>query len=473
MEITGFGYLVFFLCVLALHSLLTGRDRAQKAMLTLASYYFYATVDWRFTGLLLSLTLINWTAGEAVGRAQHRSAAKFAVTLAVIASVAVLGYFKYLNFFGGMLNSLSVWMGCSALVPLVKLLLPVGISFLTFQAITYPIDLYAGRLSKRASLSDFTLFMAFFPRLLCGPIVPAAYFLPQLQQPMPPVSDDQRFAGLALIMRGLVKKVLLADMLGSHLVDPAFSNPGAYSAPFVWLAMFGYSLQAYLDLGGYTDMALGAAGMLGYRLPSNFNRPYMATGIANFWQRWHITMSSFFRNYLYTPLSEAWKVPVAVNLLIVFVAIGLWHGAGWNFVVYGLIHGSLVSLEHVRSAARIKRGEPAPVYRGARLAMQLALVFTMVSMTRVLFRSPNLDTVGQFVSAMAGSWRGPFPLSVQAALALTAALFLHFSPVRWRDSFMEWVARLPAWIVGAQFASLVYLVTIFTQGSAAFIYYQF
>jgi len=364
-------------------------------------------------------------------------------------------------------------MGCSALVPLVKLLLPVGISFLTFQAITYPIDLYAGRLSKRASLSDFTLFMAFFPRLLCGPIVPAAYFLPQLQQPMPPVSDDQRFAGLALIMRGLVKKVLLADMLGSHLVDPAFSNPGAYSAPFVWLAMFGYSLQAYLDLGGYTDMALGAAGMLGYRLPSNFNRPYMATGIANFWQRWHITMSSFFRNYLYTPLSEAWKVPVAVNLLIVFVAIGLWHGAGWNFVVYGLIHGSLVSLEHVRSAARIKRGEPAPVYRGARLAMQLALVFTMVSMTRVLFRSPNLDTVGQFVSAMAGSWRGPFPLSVQAALALTAALFLHFSPVRWRDSFMEWVARLPAWIVGAQFASLVYLVTIFTQGSAAFIYYQF
>jgi D-alanyl-lipoteichoic acid acyltransferase DltB (MBOAT superfamily) len=474
MAITGSGYLIFFLCVLTLHAVLAGRHWLQKAMLTLASYYFYATVDWRFTGLLLALTLINWSAGAVVARTTNRHAARWAVALAVLASLALLGYFKYLNFFGAMLNSVSGWLGGGALVPMVGLLLPVGISFLTFQAITYPIDLYAGRLARPASLADFTLFMAFFPRLLCGPIVPAAQFLPQLQQQSAqPVSDEQRFAGAALIMRGLLKKVLLADILGAHLVDPAFANPAAYGAPFMWLAMFGYSLQAYFDLSGYTDMALGAARMLGYRLPANFNRPYMATGVANFWQRWHITMSSFFRNYLYQPLSTAWHAPVFINLLIVFVAIGLWHGAGWNFVVYGLLHGSMVALEHARTTARTRRGLPAPVYRGTRLAVQIALVFTVVSLTRILFRSPDLAAVGTFLGAMTGPLDGAFPLSPQAGLALLAALALHFTPVRWRDACMEWVARQPPWLFGAQFAGLTYVLAIFTQSATGFIYFQF
>ncbi|WP_395403808.1 MBOAT family O-acyltransferase [Pseudoduganella sp. UC29_106] len=473
MDISGFGYFIFFLCVLGLHALLAGRDRLQKAMLTLASYYFYATVDWRFPILLLTLTLINWGAGEAVGQAQDRRTARQAVALAVLASVAILAYFKYLNFFGGMLNGLSAWLGGGALVPVLKLLLPVGISFMTFQAISYPIDLYAGRLARRASLADFMLFMAFFPRLLAGPIVPAAQFLPQLQQAAQPVTDEQRFSGAALIMRGLVKKVLLADLLGAHLVDPVFARPADFSAPFVWLAMFGYSLQAYYDLSGYTDMALGAARMLGYRLPSNFNRPYMATGIANFWQRWHITMSSFFRNYLYNPLSSAWRAPVGINLLIVFVAIGLWHGAGWNFVVYGLIHGSMVALEHWRSTARQKRGLPLPVYRGGRLVLQIGLVFAVVSLTRVLFRSTDFAGAGGFFAALAGPLTGAFPLSPQAGLALLAALGLHFTPMRWRDAFMAWVARQPAWLFGAQFAGLVYVVSALSQGASGFIYYQF
>jgi D-alanyl-lipoteichoic acid acyltransferase DltB (MBOAT superfamily) len=474
MDISGFSYLIFFLVVLGLHALLAGRDTLQKSMLTVASYYFYGTIDWRFPFLLLALTLINWCAGEAVAKAgQDRRTARRAVVLAVVASVAILGYFKYLNFFGAMLNSLSAWLGGGALLPMVKLVLPLGISFMTFQAITYPIDLYAGRLAKRASLGDFMLFMAFFPRLLCGPIVPAAQFLPQLQQPAQAVTDGQRFSGAALVMRGLVKKVLLADLLGAHLVDPAFAQPGEFSSPFVLLAMFGYSLQAYYDLSGYTDMARGAAQMLGYQLPSNFNRPYMATGIANFWQRWHITMSSFFRNYLYTPLRGAWRAPVAVNLLIVFVAIGLWHGAGWNFVVYGLIHGSMVALEHVRSTARSRKGLPAPVYRGGRLALQIAFIFTLVSLTRVLFRSPDLAAVADFFGALTGPLNGAFPLSPQGALSLLAALALHFTPVRWRDDLTAWVARQPSWMFGAQFAGLTYVLAAFSQGEAGFLYYQF
>ncbi|NVD96874.1 MBOAT family protein [Massilia sp. BJB1822] len=472
MELTGFAYLVFFLLVLAAHHYLRAHGGWQKAMLTAASYYFYATIDWRFMGLLAAFSVINYSAGEVVMRARSPALRRAAVAAAVVASLAMLGYFKYLNFFAAMLNSVAQWMGQDALLPLVSVLLPVGISFMTFQAISYPIDLYAGRLQKTCSFGDFALFIAFFPRLLAGPIVPAAYFLPQLEQPVR-VSEDQRFEGLALVLRGVVKKVLLADTLGSHLVDPAFANPGVYSSAFLWLAMFGYSLQAYLDLSGYTDMALGAARMLGYRLPSNFNRPYLATSVANFWQRWHISMSSFFRNYLYTPLSAAWSAPAWLNLLIVFVAIGLWHGAGWNFVVYGLLHGSLVALEHLRSEARTARGLPAPVYRGLRLALQVALIFSIVSLTRILFRSESLAVAGSYLAAMAGPLDGRFPLSLSALLALAAAALLHFTPMRWREQLMAAVNRQPAWAFGANFAAITYLSIVFTRGNGGFIYFQF
>jgi D-alanyl-lipoteichoic acid acyltransferase DltB (MBOAT superfamily) len=472
-EITGFSYLIFFVAVLLMHQLLAGRDGWQKLMLSAASYYFYATVDWRFTGLLMGITVVNWLAGQVVASRASARVRRAAVVMAVIATLGILCYFKYLNFFASMVNSLTAWLGHGSLVPLVGVLLPVGLSFLTFQAITYPIDLYAGRLAKPASFNDFVLFMAFFPRLLAGPIVPAAYFLPQLQRKAHKVSNEQRFEGAALIMRGLIKKVILADTLGMQLVDPAFSDPNLYSTGYLWLAVFAYSLQTYLDLSGYTDMALGAGQMLGYRLPANFNRPYMATSVANFWQRWHISMSSFFGAYLYTPLRTAYRWPSWVNLQIVFVAIGLWHGAGWNFILYGMLHGTMVALEHWRNQRRRARGQPIPVYHGLRLALQIGFVFTLVSLARVLFRSTNLQEAGEFLSAMVTPGTGYFPLSVQAALAIMAALLLHWTPVSWRERFMAWVSRQPAWLFGVQFAALCYTLVAFSNSAASFIYYQF
>lgn len=473
MEITGFAYLVFFCLVLLLHSLLTGRDVAQKALLTAASYYFYATIDWRFLALLFGFTLVNWLAGEAVAASRKRRDARVAVALAVLSSLGVLFYFKYLNFFAGMLNSLSTWMGGDALVPLVGVLLPVGISFLAFQAITYPVDLYAGRLEKRASFGDFCLYMAFFPRLLAGPIVPAAQFLQQLQKPLGEVSADQRFGGATLVMCGLVKKVLLADTLGEHLVDPAFAQPGNFSSGFLWLALFAYSLQSYLDLSGYTDIALGAARMLGYTLPANFNRPYMAVSVANFWQRWHISMSSFFRNYLYHPMKEHWKAPVTIKLLITFVAIGLWHGAGWNFICYGLLHGSLVAFENWRSRRRRTRGLPQPMYHGGRLVARVAWIFLIVALARLLFRADDLEAAGAYFTLMLQAHGGASPLSWPGMAALLAACLLHWTPVAWRDQVHQWLGAQPAWRFGAQFAGLVYLLIIFSPGAARFIYFQF
>lgn len=473
MDITGFGYLVFLVVVLMGHHLLEGRHGGQKLLLIGASYYFYATVDWRFSGLLLALTLINFAAGKLVASTSSIFIQRRAIAAAVILSIGLLSYFKYLNFFGEMVNSLTGWLGTGSLVPFVKILLPVGISFMTFQAITYPIDLYYKRLDKPSSFTDFALFIAFFPRLLSGPIVTASYFLPQLQTKAPRVTHEQRFEGLALIMRGVVKKVLVADTLGASLVEPAFAQPGDFSSPFLWVALFGYSFQVYLDLSGYTDMARGAGSMLGYRLPVNFNRPYMATGIANFWQRWHITMSSFFRNYLYEPLSKAGWAPVYVNLIIVFVAIGLWHGAGWNFVVYGLIHGSIVAWEHFRGERQSGRGQGLRVYRGGSLALRITAVFCVVTFTRILFRSSDLTAANYFLDAMFRSVHGSFPLSGAGLLALVAASAMHFTPVQWRDRIMAYSAARPAWMFGVAFVLMLYITIAMTRGRGGFIYFQF
>jgi alginate O-acetyltransferase complex protein AlgI len=472
-NITGFGYLVFLVVVLGAHHLLRGRHAAQKWLLIAASYYFYATVDWRFCGLLLGLTLINYAAGGVVARAGSVVIQRRAIAAAVFFSIGLLCYFKYLNFFGAMVNAVTAWLGAGSLVPFVTILLPVGISFMTFQAITYPIDLATKQLDTPCSLGDFALFIAFFPRLLSGPIVTAAYFLPQLTMGAPRVSHPQRFEGLVLIVRGLVKKVLLADTLGATLVEPAFADPHAFASPFLWLALFGYSFQVYLDLSGYTDMARGAAHMLGYRLPVNFNRPYMATSIANFWQRWHITMSSFFRNYLYGPLTRAGYASVYLNLLIVFVAIGLWHGAGWNFVVYGLIHGAMVAWGHCAAERRVRSGHSVPVHRGIPLALRIAAVFFIVVLTRILFRSADLPAAAGFIGALFGSLQGSFPVSAVGLAAFAAAAALHFTPVQWGDRIMAYSEARPAWLHGVVLVLTLYMVMAMTRGSGGFIYFHF
>ncbi|MTW03211.1 MBOAT family O-acyltransferase [Pseudoduganella ginsengisoli] len=443
----------------------------QNLWLLAASYYFYMALDWRFAGLLSGLTLINYAAGACVVR--YPAKARLSVALAVIASILILIYFKYLNFFADVANSIAHVLHLNMAVPYVDVILPVGISFMTFQAITYPIDLAAGRLQKPTTLRNFALFMAFFPRLLSGPIVRAGDFIPQLERPHNEVESADRFSGLVLAGRGLAKKVLLADALGAYLVEPAFSDPATFSSLFLIIALAGYSFQVYLDLSGYTDMALGAARMLGYRLPGNFNRPYLATSIANFWQRWHITMSSFFRDYLYTPLSQAWGAPTAVNLLITFVAIGLWHGAGWKFVLYGLLHGSMVALGHYRTEQRTRLGIPQPILRGSALAMRITFIFSLVALTRLLFRSDSIDVAQTYFYNMLIPHGGEFPLTITATVALALGALLHFTPIRWRDMLMDRIAAAPTWQIGVAVPIAVYFLIVFNHGRVGFIYFQF
>jgi D-alanyl-lipoteichoic acid acyltransferase DltB (MBOAT superfamily) len=463
---------MFFLAVFGACLLLEKRNEQKKWLLLAASYYFYMSIDWRFSLLLLALTAINYIAGSAIAAQTDQKLQKAAMAIAILLSLAILFYFKYANFFISQVAGLLNFGFVDREQPLLNVVLPVGISFMTFQAITYPIDMYAGRFTHKASALDFSLFMAFFPQLLSGPIVRAAHFIPQLEDNAG-FNGQHMMEGIFMIVRGLVKKIMIADILALYIVDPAFDNPGAFSSAFLLVAALAFSFQVYADLSGYTDIALGTGRMLGYKLPINFNRPYLATSIANYWQRWHISMSSFFRDYLYEAIASWSWCNLYVKLLIVFMAIGLWHGAGWNFILYGFIHGALVGFEHYQNNLRREAGLPAPVYRGIRLVLRIAQIFLIVSLTRILFRGDDLSESLNYFETLLTSDASGFPLSWNAAAALALAAALHFTPVNWRDKVEEAYVRLPSVISAGGTVILMYTLTAVASGTTAFIYFQF
>lgn len=327
-----------FLGVLLAVVRLTRSYGARKRVLLAASYYFYAYWDWRFLSLLVLSTLINFYAGLAMGHAEGSPRTRRTLlAVSIASSLGILGFFKCYNFF---ISSLQV-----VLAPLgvhmgtLNVILPIGISFFTFQTMSYTIDVYRHHLSPCRSLCDFALFVAFFPQLVAGPIVRASEFLPQLSTEVR-MSRHDAFIGFRQFTIGLFKKAFVADHL-ALFVDYVFENAGVFSGLSTWLAVAAYGMQIYYDFSGYSDMAIGVARVFGYHLPVNFRSPYLATSITEFWRRWHITLSTWLRDYLYIPLGGNRKgtFRTYVNLLVTMVLGGLWHGASWTFVCWGALHG--------------------------------------------------------------------------------------------------------------------------------------
>jgi len=318
---TGVHFYLSLALLVACLSFLRGND-VKKTLLLAFSYYFYACWDWRFVFLLFGLTLGNFWLGQRMHSDRGRKT--LYMTASLVFSLSILGFFKYCNFFLENINSLAAFLGLESHIGLLSLVLPVGISFYTFQALSYTLDIYRDELEPTDSLRDFCLFVSFFPQLVAGPIVRASFFLPQLENE-PVITPRHISDSLYFILRGLLKKLVLADTLARHIVDPAFGSPSELSASFLFAGVVGYSFQVYLDFSAYTDIARGAAKLLGYELPINFDRPYQATSVSNFWQRWHISMSSFFRDYLYFPLGGSKHGNVYFNLILTFSAIGLWR----------------------------------------------------------------------------------------------------------------------------------------------------
>lgn len=479
MIFSSYEFLFLFLpLVLAGYYLLPARGRT--LFLTLASYVFYGWWDYRFCGLMLFSTLIDYVAGLGISRAQTQSGRKRWMVCSIISNMTLLGFFKYFDMFANSVNyGFSSILNSKFQIPNLHMVLPVGISFYTFQSMSYAIDLYRGQAKKARSFLDFACYVSVFPQLVAGPIVRYHELAEQLVEREHTVAKAAR--GAALFIVGLAKKVLIADAV-APLTGLAFdgSSPGFAEA---WIGSLAYTMQIYFDFSGYSDMAVGLGLMLGFRFPINFNSPYQAVSITDFWRRWHISLSTWLRDYLYIPLGGNRVGPIRtyVNLALVMLLGGLWHGANWTFVMWGAIHGTMLAFERFRGSA-----VPRFVWWGK------VQTFVLVCLAWVPFRSANM---GQALDIWAGlfglnglgeaiHWVGELPLGVGLGLLVFAMLLAFTMPNSWRILRMnESEESVP--VFGATWGTIVArtsailalfilsLGVLMVNSSSPFLYFQF
>ncbi|HET8821099.1 MAG TPA: MBOAT family O-acyltransferase [Thermoleophilaceae bacterium] len=459
-------FAAFFLIVFVLSWALMPHPSAWRPFILAASYFFYGWVDWRWVLLLMASSLVNTVAGQVIARSPSQSTRRRALIAAVAFDLGLLAVFKYLGFFVSEMDGALESIGLGSPLPLVQVVLPIGISFFTFQAISYVVDVYRGE-TRVASLVDVAILQAFFPHLVAGPIVRANELLPQLRTPRDPRTV---LAGPAifLIAGGLLKKTVIADELARRVVDPVYSDPAAHSAAELTLAFYGFAAQIYCDFSGYTDMAIGLALLLGYQLPQNFNRPYMALSLQDFWRRWHMTLSRWLRDYLYIPLggNRGGRRRTYRNVMLTMLLGGLWHGAAWTFVLWGGIHGAALSAE------RWARERFADVRLPAWAAW--LVTFHVVCVAWVFFRAPDLGTAFDVLGGLGLS--GPAPLvTLPLVLLVLGAVAIQALPPGWWRTAEAWLVARPVAVQGLLAGALIVAAdaAVGQEGVAPFIYFQF
>lgn len=451
-------FALFFALVFTLHWGLNRWPLADRLWLLLASAGFYAFWDARLCLLLGGVGLWAWGMGRLLAVGGRRW-----LWPGVAGVLAVLGLFKYADFFlaeiAGRFALLFGWQPPE----LLGLVLPVGISFYCFQAISYMVDVSRGDLKPERGPLNVVLYLGFFPHLAAGPIVRAAHFLPQLQA-RPDASRVPFIMACLLILGGLVKKLWLANTLAVELVDPAFRDPAGLSGARAVLAIYGYAAQIWCDFSAYSDMAIGVAALLGYHFPRNFDQPYRAASLREFWRRWHISLSFWFRDYVYKPLGgdRGGRWFTARNALLAMALSGLWHGAAWNFLLWGVLHGLALVLERLLGLEG----------RFGRIGGVL-ITFHITCLGWVLFRATDMDTAGAMLAALGQGGEGE-AITLWLVAITVAALALHFTPPHWPQRLEAALRPLPAWALGLSFGlALVIVLTLGPAGVAPFIYFQF
>src|SRR6059058_3184593 len=466
-------FVVFFVVVVLLYWSIRSW-KARKNLLVVASYIFYGAWNPPFAALLFSTTSMDFWLGARMAKAATARSKRGWLVASVCMNLSMLGFFKYGNFLLENFQWLLARIGIVYQPPHLDILLPVGISFYTFHSLSYTLDIYRGVLQPTRSLRDFVLAVSFFPQLVAGPIVRAGDFLPQLRHP-PRLKAGQFFWGLALMTLGLFEKTVLADTLLSGSADRAFDYTGPLVALDSWAGVLAFAGQIFFDFAGYSICAIGAALTLGFHLKDNFRFPYAAIGFSDFWRRWHISLSTFLRDYLYIPLGGNQVRPfrMALNLVIVMFLGGLWHGAAWTFVVWGLLHGSYLVIERV---FRIFFEDKPWANNLATRVLAGVATYAAVCIAWVYFRASDFTIASRMLAGMFGQHaHGDAILStremLQVALVTIGMISVHCSL---RDSNIEIaVARLPRWVVTAAWA-LMACAIILTQGASnAFIYFQF
>jgi D-alanyl-lipoteichoic acid acyltransferase DltB (MBOAT superfamily) len=480
-------FLVFLAIVLPAFWLLANRRTPRNTLLLAGSLLFYGAYEAWYLSLLVFSTLLDWYSGNAIHRARERGdarAMKWGLGLSLTGNLGVLAFFKYTDWVAESLQALvraldigvDPWLVRTRLLPefllddaTARLIVPVGISFYTFQTLSYTIDVYRGTLKPARNILEFGMFVAFFPQLVAGPIVRAADFLPQFDL-RPRHSRARLHEGLWRISTGLLKKVAIADVLGGYLVDPVYAQPELYSPLVHALALYGFAFQIYCDFSGYSDIAIGTSKLLGFDLVENFVTPYRSLGLREFWRRWHISLSSWVRDYIFFPLggSRGSELKVARNLMITMFVIGIWHGASLLWACYGLLQGAMMVLE--RFLERLRGGRPFPTTPLKR-AIAWCLTFHFIVVSCLFIRARSTDEL----VAMVGSYgpQGVDAIGHWAWWALAGAALTHFAPTGLVEAVHRAFLRAPTLVVGVVTGLAAGAVAVLVVGDTPYIYFQF
>jgi alginate O-acetyltransferase complex protein AlgI len=467
-------FLLFYTVVFLAYWILPWH-RVRVWLLLAASFYFYASWNKWLACLIVVSTSLDYSLARGMEASRSPRLRRLLVLVSVVANVGLLCYFKYANFFLHSLQEALHAAGARTTLPVLSVILPIGISFYTFEAINYTVDVYRRRVRAERSLANFMLFILFFPHLVAGPIVRACDFLPQVRRP-----KHWNWArvnlGVQLILMGLFKKLAIADRM-AQFADPVFADPSIYNTSALWIGALACALQVYCDFSGYTDMALGMAHLLGYRLAENFNMPFLAPNVAEFWRRWHISLSSWLRDYLFVPLggSRGGRWRTYCNLVITMMLAGLWHGAGWNYVLFGFLQGIWLCIHRAfRTWCTAKPRLAGLLESPPGTAFRVAATFSTLVCTLVIFRATSLDLGFRMLTRMATANPGSSAPMQPAGLGYTVAVVVLGHALGWRDNWKKLLARLPAPVLGFGYATVLSLALVLApSASRAFVYFQF
>jgi alginate O-acetyltransferase complex protein AlgI len=462
-------YFIFLICVFLLYWPLQRYRAASLAVLLFANYFFYAKWDLFYLVLIPAASFCDYLIGLGLGANRVQWQRRLLVTLSVVMNLGILATFKYMPF---LLRTYAGFSGRET--PEWHWTFPLGISFYCFQSLTYTIDLYRRDGKPVRSLLTHLTAVSFFPTTLSGPITRVLDLAPQLERQGKKLAESDSGRALFLIGLGLLKKFLIADYIAENLVNRVFDTPKLYTGMETLIAVYGYGLQLYYDFSGYTDIAIGSALLLGLKLPINFNRPYAAVNIADFWRRWHISLSNWLRDYLFFSLPghrSKWRVFAYLNLIITMLLGGLWHGASWTFVVWGGLHGAGLAVHHGWKALR---GGKKPAETGWKRWISVTLTVHFVLFCWVFFRAVSLENAGEILARIASGSVSFANVSAEVAWVILIAALAHYTPARWYQFAWLRYAASPFYAQAALLAALVGTIEfVGMTGAAPFLYTRF
>ncbi len=482
MTFTTLTFFIFLVIVFTLYWSLRNR-RAQNALLVIASYIFYGWWDWRYCLLMVAASFLDFFVGLGLNKTEVVWKRKLLLTCGLTGNLSMLGFFKYFNFFAENFQLAAAKLGWHVDPITLKVVLPVGISFYTFQTMSYSIDIYRRKMRGTSQLLEYLSYVSFFPQLVAGPIERATHLLPQFFKERvfsPMLAED----GSKQILWGLFKKMVIADNI-APIVDAAFTSPSTFNGAELALATFLFAFQIYCDFSGYSDIAIGVAKLLGFELMRNFAYPYFSQSVGEFWRRWHISLSTWFKDYVYFPLggSRVSKPRMAFNVMVTFLLSGLWHGASWNFLIWGALNGLGVLPDIMRPNHARRNPSEEPVERPTLMAFVKVLVtFTFVCFGWIFFRAPSFDSallvlrrIAAFVvhPQIAGGLLARSD-GTQGRIFIVLALLVVLEWIKRRQIHPLVFERWPVPVRWATYTVLFWTVVYLgTFGSSTFIYFQF